>query len=421
MDYFVNLTNSKDKEEFLKTRTDSLMLPRDIRNTLIKSDVRTVRGLISKSPNELKQKFGFIKADLDTITKSLDKLATKIIGCEYISIPSRKISPALVATQSINQKEAERIIDIFSTYFSVEKYFLIGKDRRQETVMARDIIVYILRIHGGMSFPAIGRLLGGRDHTTIIHAYNKIANKAKANKDFEDDFSSLIEEAKKFKENALKSEKTSGSVLKHFMSSKIFVQNNSQSIQIPQRNQKILDFYRQGLVLNDIGKKIGITRERARQIIVKTLEQIAFNESLATGTKVDFDTFQAKEKESRRILIESKKPIKQPKLPKVYRWSVYYDSCKVCGTTETKHYKHGLCEECGNKSIIGHARENMILEHDNRCDLCGKSREQNRQDSGRDFFLRRKTKSVFCRACFLDEMGKKLADSKRNKWRMFYN
>ena len=421
MDYFVNLNNSKEKEEFLKTRTDSLVLPRDIKNTLIKSDVRTVRGLISKSPSELKQKFGFIKADLDTITKSLDKLATKIIGYEYKNISSREISPVLVTTQSINQKEAERIIDMFSVYFNVEKYFLIGRDRRQETVMARDIIVYILRTHGGMSFPAIGRLLGGRDHTTIIHAYTKIVNKVKANKDFENDFSSLINEVKKFKESALEIEKTSGSILKHFTSSKEFVQNNSQPIQISQRYQKILDLYRQGFVLNDIGKKVGITRERARQIIVKTLKQIAFNESLATGTKVDFDTLQAKEKESRRMLIESKKPIKQPKPTKVYRWSVYYDSCKMCGTTETKHYKHGLCEECGNKSIIGPARENMIFEHDNKCDLCDKSREQNRQDSGRDFFLIRKTKSVFCRACFLAEMGKKLADSKRNKWKMFYN
>jgi Bacterial dnaA protein helix-turn-helix/Sigma-70, region 4 len=421
MDYFINLDNSKEKEEFLKTRTDSLLLPKDIKNTLLRSDVRTVRGLISKSPKELKQRFGFIKADLDIITQSLDKLVAKILGYEYKTIPSREIGSTLVTTLLINQKEADRIIDMFSAYFDVEKHFLIGRDRRQETVMARDVIVYILRTHGGMSFPAIGRLLGGRDHTTIIHAYTKIANKVKTDKDFENDFSSLIDEVKKFKESALEIEKTSGSILKHFASSKEFVQKSSQPIQISQRYQKILDLYRQGLVLNDIGKKVGITRERARQIIVKTLKQIAFNDSLATGTKVDFDTLQAKEKESRRLLIESKKPIKKTKPAKVYRWSVYYDSCKVCETTETKHYKHGLCEECGNKSIVGPARENMILEHDNKCDLCGKSREQNRQDSGRDFFLIRKTKSVFCRECFLTEMGKRLADSKRNRWKMFYN
>jgi len=422
MDYSIKQLNEREKEEFLKWRTDSLFLPKNIKSALQQSDIRTVRGLISKSRSELKQRFGFNKEDYDAITVSLDKLVSGLVGYEFKMHQIEGSKPAVVTnTQVLNKNKIENIINSFASFFSIGKQFLIGKDRRQDTVIARDIIVYILRVHGGMSFPAIGRLLGGRDHTTIIHAYSKIENKVKNNKEFEEDFSSLIEETKKFKGSTLVSEKASQSIMKYFSSSSSYLDKSSLPIQINQRNQKILDLYRQGHVLEDIGKKIGITRERARQIIVKTIKHIAFNESLTTGTKVDFDTLMAKEKESRRLLIESKKPIKQQKPPKVYRWSVYHDACKKCGTTETKHYKHGLCEICGNRSIVGPTREKMIFDHENKCDICDKTREQNYEDNGRDFYLIRKSGSVYCRGCFLEEMGKNLADSRKNRWRMFYN
>lgn len=422
MDYSIKQLNEREKEEFLKARTDSLFLPKNIKNALQQSDIRTVRGLISKSRSELKKRFAFNKEDYDAITVSLDNLIVGLFGHELKTHQIKESKPAVVTnTQVLNKNEVDNIINLFASFFDIDKQFLIGKDRRQDTVIARDIIVYILRVHGGMSFPAIGRLLGGRDHTTIIHAYSKIERKVKNNREFEEDFSSLIEEAKKFKESTLASEKASQSIMKHFSSSSSYFEKASLPIQIPQRNQKILDLYRQGFVLEDIGKKIGVTRERARQIIVKTIKQMAFNESLKTGIKVEFDTLMASEKESRRLLIESKKPKKQPKLPKVYRWSVFYDACKECGTTETKHYKYGLCEVCGNRSIVGPAREKMILEHDNKCDICGKTREQSYEDHGRDFYLIRKSESVYCRGCFLEEMGKKLADSRKNRWRMFYN
>ena len=304
---------------------------------------------------------------------------------------------------------------------NIEKKFLVGVGRQQDIVKVRDITVYILRKYGGLSFPAIGKLLGNRDHTTIIHAFRKIEAQAKVSKDFEYESYNLIAEARKLKARVLETERLSTPSLTSFARSGVSIKNFSKPIEISQRSNKVLNLYRQGLVLQDIGEKIGVTRERARQIIVKTIKQKAFNESLRKGVKVDFETLLTREKEIRRLAIESNKPIKLPKQAKIRGWSLYHDSCKSCGTTEVKHFVHGLCEDCGNKSITGDAREQMVSDHNNKCDLCNISREQAIKDYGRDFYLSRKLKSVLCRRCFLEEMGKKLADTKRNKWKMFYN
>jgi chromosomal replication initiator protein len=47
--------------------------------------------------------------------------------------------------------------------------------RRQSIVFARGLIVYLARELAEASYEEIGRALGGRDHTTIIHNYRKIA------------------------------------------------------------------------------------------------------------------------------------------------------------------------------------------------------------------------------------------------------
>jgi chromosomal replication initiator protein len=55
--------------------------------------------------------------------------------------------------------------------FSVEA--LKGKSRQRPLVSARQIAMYVFRDMTELSYPAIARLFGGRDHTTVIHAVDK--------------------------------------------------------------------------------------------------------------------------------------------------------------------------------------------------------------------------------------------------------
>lgn len=84
------------------------------------------------------------------------------------------------------------------------------------------------------------------------------------------------------------------------------------------------------------------------------------------------------------------------------------------------HFKEGLCEDCGGSSIGGELREKIITEHNDECDHCGISRDEAKIKYGRDFYLSRTDKSVLCKRCHLNTTGKKLGDSRKYKWRMFY-
>lgn len=73
------------------------------------------------------------------------------------------------------------VIKVVSDFYNIEERFLYDKTRRKEVVKPRQVAMYILREDFNTSYPYIGQKLGGRDHTTAIHAYEKIKNDLKEN------------------------------------------------------------------------------------------------------------------------------------------------------------------------------------------------------------------------------------------------
>jgi len=63
----------------------------------------------------------------------------------------------------------DKLIDIVTRHFSITKEEIIGKQRNRRFVHPRHILMYLMRLECGMSFPQIGDALGGKDHTTIMH------------------------------------------------------------------------------------------------------------------------------------------------------------------------------------------------------------------------------------------------------------
>jgi chromosomal replication initiation ATPase DnaA len=68
----------------------------------------------------------------------------------------------------------KQIIAITSRYFAVTQTALTGPSRRTTLVLARNIVVQLARRHTALSYADIGRSLGGRDHTTIMHADRRL-------------------------------------------------------------------------------------------------------------------------------------------------------------------------------------------------------------------------------------------------------
>ncbi len=68
----------------------------------------------------------------------------------------------------------KRVIAAVAKHFDVSLENLLGASRRKELVVPRQIAMYILREDCSSSFPSIGHELGGRDHTTAMHACGKV-------------------------------------------------------------------------------------------------------------------------------------------------------------------------------------------------------------------------------------------------------
>lgn len=78
---------------------------------------------------------------------------------------------------NIRPKRTVSVKDVIKTvaqFYNIEERSLYEKTRRKEIVKPRQVIMYILREDFNTSYPYIGQKLGGRDHTTVIHAYEKI-------------------------------------------------------------------------------------------------------------------------------------------------------------------------------------------------------------------------------------------------------
>ncbi len=77
--------------------------------------------------------------------------------------------------------DADRIINTVCDFFKVTKEDLIGKKKNKEIVEPRQMCIYLINDMLNIPLTAIGSIFGGRDHTTIMHARDKINKQIKVN------------------------------------------------------------------------------------------------------------------------------------------------------------------------------------------------------------------------------------------------
>jgi chromosomal replication initiator protein len=77
----------------------------------------------------------------------------------------------VINSKSLNP---DQILDIVYKYFSINKTDLLGPRRQKELVLPRQISMFLIHQECKLPFEKIGQILGGRDHTTIMHGVGKI-------------------------------------------------------------------------------------------------------------------------------------------------------------------------------------------------------------------------------------------------------
>ena len=114
--------------------------------------------------------------------RELEGALTRIVAFGQLNntIPTIEEVDSLLGGMLVNPgKRLLKATDIIKTickYYDIKKEVLLGTKRNKEIVLPRQVLIYLLREELDLPYKSIAREIGGKDHTTIIHNYNKIKN-----------------------------------------------------------------------------------------------------------------------------------------------------------------------------------------------------------------------------------------------------
>jgi len=116
---------------------------------------------IQKNVRELEGALNRVIAFSQIYNKPPGLKEVKSILATYLNSPYRKTSP-------------QTVLKSVADFYSISAADLIKRSRKKEVVRPRQVAMFLLREETKLSFPEIGQKLGGRDHSTVIHACEKI-------------------------------------------------------------------------------------------------------------------------------------------------------------------------------------------------------------------------------------------------------
>lgn len=121
-----------------------------------------------------------IAAKVQRNIRELEGVLNKVIFCEQHKnerIDSKKLEDIINETTKTSSKNvtANDILKTVADFFELSIHDLANRSRKKEIVEPRQMAMYLLREVLKLSYPHIGEKLGGRDHTTAIHACAKIS------------------------------------------------------------------------------------------------------------------------------------------------------------------------------------------------------------------------------------------------------
>lgn len=156
-----------------KAASDNIVLPTEVINLLatnIATNIREIEGAYNK-----------IVAYTSLMHMPITvETAQKVLSDMGNDIKTRTIT-------------YEGIIKVVADHYNVKQDELFNKKRTQNIAFPRQVAMYLCRELADLSYPRIGELFGGRDHTTVIHAYEKISNFKNSNLAFQNELQEIIE------------------------------------------------------------------------------------------------------------------------------------------------------------------------------------------------------------------------------------
>ncbi len=127
-----------------------------------------------------------IEGVLTTILTEIHVKKTEVTSELIEKILGKGIESPLKSTAT-----PQEVVDAISKYYQVGKRLLLGSSRTRPIARPRQVLMYILRTHLNLSLEEVGRIAGNRDHTTVMHAVDKITELATNNVQIREDISKI--------------------------------------------------------------------------------------------------------------------------------------------------------------------------------------------------------------------------------------
>lgn len=145
----------------IKSKEKGLNLPMDIIQ-LIAGNIESARKIEGFLVSLISQA-SIKNADIDK--EFVESALTNRVGEETNSVQTKRVEP-------------KDMITAVAKYYSIGKRALLGKSRARPFSRPRQVLMYLMKMQLDLPYQEIGRLIGGRDHSTVIHAVDKITKLA---------------------------------------------------------------------------------------------------------------------------------------------------------------------------------------------------------------------------------------------------
>jgi len=152
-----------------------------LKNKLKNKNISLADDVINYIANNIKNNIRELEGALNLIIAS-----SKLYNNEIDAKKAEKIL-SHITKKSKKPTTHKKIIKVVADFYEISEKELLGKNRKRQIVLPRQVAMFLMRQELNSSYPYIGERFGGKDHTTVIHACIKINKELKQNNNLEEE------------------------------------------------------------------------------------------------------------------------------------------------------------------------------------------------------------------------------------------
>ncbi len=150
-------------------------------------------------PQEVVQ---YIAQNVESSVRELEGIVNCIMAYSIVDncdIDLQLTARVVARAVNLEKKEltADDILQAVAQHYGLKQKEIVSKSRKQNVVLARQLTMYLCHKYTNMSYAQIGRRLGGRDHSTVMHGCNQVSLRISVDRNFRHEVEELESALKK--------------------------------------------------------------------------------------------------------------------------------------------------------------------------------------------------------------------------------